>query len=211
MKRILMLMLIFTLLLSLTACQSKNDLGGPSISEQDANETTSSDPSSSEIISNETASTSSESESQDSSSSEANTEPFIFDDFPLKKLDGTMTSLYEQGDQIILLNFWATWCKYCEKEMPLLNELSKNEKYHVMAIDVGESAETVQKYLDDNGYDLDVYLDENNELASQFGVTGFPTTIFISSNFEYLYSYPGMLDDETLNSILKAIDDYNSK
>lgn len=140
-------------------------------------------------------------------------ESYYFEDLELKGLDGQMASLYDYEGQIILLNFWATWCKYCDEEMPLLNEINKREGISVIAIDVAEDADTVNAYLEKFGSDfnLDVYLDESSELASYFGITGYPTTFFIGPDFEYYYSYPGMLTEDYLDQILDAIDDYQSQ
>ena len=77
----------------------------------------------------------------------------------------------------------------------------------VIAISVGEEAETVKKYIEDGGYDFDVYLDKEGTLASKFGVTGFPTSLFLGKDFEYFYSYPGMLEQDTFDSVLEAIDE----
>jgi len=135
------------------------------------------------------------------------TEPFIVEDFELTALDGTKTNLYQYEGQTIVLNFWATWCGYCVKEMPLLDEMDKRDDITVVAISVGEDAETVRKYIEDGGYDFDVYLDPDSTLASKFGVTGFPTSMFLGKDFEYFYSYPGMLEQDTFDSVLTAIDE----
>lgn len=134
-------------------------------------------------------------------------EPYIVEDFELTALDGTKSNLSQYEGQIIVLNFWATWCGYCVEEMPLLNEMDKRDDITVVAISVGEDAETVKKYIEEGGYDFDVYLDEEGTLASKFGVTGFPTSLFLGKDFEYFYSYPGMLEQETFDSVLEAIDE----
>lgn len=135
--------------------------------------------------------------------------PFIIEDFTLTRLDGTPTSLYdyEGQNQLILLNFWATWCKFCVEEMPLLDELDKRDDITVLAVSVGEETDVVKEYIDENGYAFNVFLDADAKLASKFGVTGFPTTLFIGPDFEYYYSFPGMLEENMLQSILEAIDE----
>lgn len=135
-------------------------------------------------------------------------EPFIIQDFTLTQLDGTETNLYayEGKDQLILINFWATWCKYCVQEMPLLDALDQRDDVTVLAISVGEKKDTVQEYIDSNGYAFNVLLDADAKLATKFGVTGFPTTLFIGPDFEFYYQFPGMLEENMLQSILEAID-----
>ncbi len=136
-------------------------------------------------------------------------EPFIIEDFTLTRLDGTTTTLYEyEGqNQLILLNFWATWCKFCVEEMPLLDALDQRDDVTVLAVSVGEDADLVKEYIDTNGYSFNVFLDQDAKLAGTFGVTGFPTTVFIGPDFEYYYVFPGMLEENMLQSILDAIDE----
>lgn len=134
-------------------------------------------------------------------------EPFYVEDLELTKLDGSKTTLYAYEGQTIVLNFWATWCTYCVQEMPLLDEMDKRDDIKVIAISVGEDAETVRKYIEDAGYEFEVFLDEEGTLAGKFGVTGFPTSLFIGSDFEYFYTFPGMLEQSTFDSVLEAIDE----
>ena len=152
-----------------------------------------------------------ESETENSATStEATTEayePFYVEDLELTKLDGSKTTLYAYEGQTIVLNFWATWCTYCVQEMPLLDEMDKRDDIKVIAISVGEDAETVRKYIEDAGYEFEVFLDEEGTLAGKFGVTGFPTSLFIGTDFEYFYTFPGMLEQSTFDSVLEAIDE----
>ncbi|OJV65924.1 MAG: hypothetical protein BGO41_08295 [Clostridiales bacterium 38-18] len=134
-------------------------------------------------------------------------EPYIMEDFKLTALDGTETSLYAYEGKMIVVNFWATWCKYCIQEMPLLDELNKRDDVVVLAISVGEDEKTVKDYIDKYGYEFDVFLDEEGTLASKFGVTGFPTSLFLGKDFEYFYSFPGMLEENTIEGIFNAIDE----
>lgn len=138
--------------------------------------------------------------------SSAATEPYYFDDFELLMLDGSKTSLHAYEGQMIILNFWATWCGYCVKEMPLLDELDMREDVTVLAVSVGEDEKTVRDYIEKNGYSFDVFLDEEGTLAGRFGIRGFPTSIFIGPDFEYFYTYPGMVEKDTIDAIFEAID-----
>jgi thiol-disulfide isomerase/thioredoxin len=133
-------------------------------------------------------------------------EPYYMDDLALTMLDGTETSLYAYEGKIIILNFWATWCKYCVEEMPLLDEVNKRDDLVVLAVSTGEDKETVQAYIDEYGYEFDVFVDESASLSSSFGVTGLPTSFFIAPDMELLHVQPGMVDDPTLTMILDAID-----
>ncbi len=138
-------------------------------------------------------------------------EPYFVEDFDLTKLDGSAASLMDYDNEIIILNFWATWCQYCIKEMPLLDEMDKRDDITVLAVSVGEEKKLVEDYIAENGYEFEVFLDEDSTLASTFGVTGFPTSVFMGKNLELYYVYPGMLDETTFDAILEAIDDIKAK
>lgn len=192
MKHIKLLGIVLLLTLGLTACQAAETIV----------------PKSGALTETTTEQTTSEETANATTESTTEPAPFFVEDFALTRLDGTATSLYEyEGqDQIIFLNFWATWCKYCVQEMPLLDELDKRDDVTVLAVSVGEDADLVKSYIDENGYAFNIYLDQEAELASKFGVTGFPTTLFIGPDFEFYGSYPGMIEESMLQSILEQID-----
>lgn len=72
-------------------------------------------------------------------------------DFSLKDLDGKTVKLSDYKGKIVILNFWAVWCKYCKQEMPDLNEfnkeLVKDNEAVTLAVDAQESSDTVKNYL----------------------------------------------------------------
>ena len=95
--------------------------------------------------------------------------------------------------------------------MPLLDEMDQRDDITVLAVSVGEEKKLVEDYIAENGYEFEVFLDEDSTLASTFGVTGFPTSVFMGKNLELYYVYPGMLDETTFDAILEAIDDIKAK
>ena len=126
--------------------------------------------------------------------------------FTLKDLDGKEVSLEDYRGKIVLLNFWATWCKWCDVEMPDLQKLDKeNEDLVVLAIDVMEDKETVKKYIQKGGYDFKVLLDEDGEISKTYLVSGFPTSYFIDKDGILLGGVPGMMKYEQMVEILESI------
>jgi len=138
-------------------------------------------------------------------------EPYYFENLDLTTLGGQPASLYDYKGQLIILNFWATWCQYCEEEMPLLEAVDAREDITILAINVGEDSETVQAYIDQYGYSFNVFLDDSDVLSNEFGITGLPTSIFIGPDFEYYYTYPGLLDESNLELLLDSIATYQSE
>ncbi len=95
-----------------------------------------------------------------------------------------------QGN-LILLNFWATWCAPCKEEMPSLDLLQKNEylkNLKILPINVGqENVEKASNFFKDLEIkNLDFYYDSSITLAKNFGLRGIPTTIlFNKDGFEF--------------------------
>lgn len=126
--------------------------------------------------------------------------------FTLKNLNGKGVSLSDYKDKIVLINFWATWCGYCDKEMPDLQRLhEENEDLVVLAVDVRESKEEVESYIDKGKYDFPVLLDENGGTSITYLVSAFPTSYFVDKNGILLGSVQGMMTYDKMNSILEQI------
>lgn len=113
-------------------------------------------------------------------------------DFRLVNLDGEPVSYSDLKGKGIVLNFWATWCPPCRREMPLLE--STWIKYEsgnlvIVGIDVGESLEDVRRFVDNQGFSYPIWLEPDdasdaeaantNEMLGWFGSAGLPTTVFI--------------------------------
>jgi len=130
-------------------------------------------------------------------------------DFTLRDMDGKDVTLSDYNGKIVILNFWAVWCKYCIQEMPDLNELNKElEKENeavILAVDVQESSNKVSKYLTSNNISLKVLMDEKGTVAQAYGVSGFPTT-FVLNKDGSIYTYvSGATDKETLLQLIDKI------
>jgi len=107
-------------------------------------------------------------------------------DFSLKNLDGNEINLSDYKGKIVVLNFWATWCGFCVDEMPdfnkLNNEFNKEGNKVILAVNVEEGKNKVKKFLQKNEFDLNVVLDIDGEVAREYDINGYPTTIFINKN-----------------------------
>jgi len=86
---------------------------------------------------------------------------------------------------ILIINFWATWCAPCKKEMPSLNSLAQNMKYEdiqIITIASGRnSKEAIDGFFDENNLvNLKKYRDPRGRIAVKYGVTALPTTVVIN-------------------------------
>lgn len=103
--------------------------------------------------------------------------------------------------KVVLINFWATWCTPCVKEMPSLNALQKKFPWglKVLAIsqDTNDPLQTVRQFYDQNRlYDLDIYYDGTGKLFHSFGLTGIPATIILNRKGEEVARVGGYVDWE---------------
>jgi len=143
------------------------------------------------------------------SGSEGSGSDVTLQDFDLRLLElgGATKRLTDYSEGILFLNFWATWCGYCEQEMPDLIVLDKQMRAEgigrVVAIDVNEKESVVQAYLLKQGFDsLTVLLDLNGEAAKKFAIEGYPTT-FVFRDGTLIDSKVGMMRKEEMEAMLQ--------
>lgn len=106
-------------------------------------------------------------------------------DFTLQNLEGATKHFKDYRGNIILLNFWATWCEPCIREMPAMQQVYedlKHEGFVVLAINELENVEKVARHIDDHGHTFPVLLDTDNSVANKYGVYGLPVTVFIDKD-----------------------------
>ena len=126
--------------------------------------------------------------------------------FTLKDLNGKDVSLSDYKGKIVLINFWATWCRYCDIEMPDLEKLNKeNDDIVVLAVNVRESKDIVEKYIKDGKYTFPVALDESGDVSIKYLVSAFPTTYFVDKEGILLGAVPGMMTSAQMNEIVGNI------
>ena len=121
-------------------------------------------------------------------------------------------NLQKLDSQLIILNFWATWCEPCKEEMPSLNRLQANKKIKnlkIYPINIGkENLEKVNIFFDELGIDnLEPYFDNPSTLAKTFSLRGLPTTILLNSKGEEFARIIGSInfDDENFINWLKNL------
>lgn len=127
-------------------------------------------------------------------------------DFTLKNLEGKKVSLSDYRGKIVLVNFWATTCGFCDKEMPDLNEIDKeNDDVVVLAVDVMESESKVKSYIEKGGYGFEVVLDEKGDIARKYLVSGFPTTCVINEEGILINGITGMMTREQMENVIENV------
>jgi peroxiredoxin len=106
-------------------------------------------------------------------------------DFSLKGMDGKVVSLVDLKGQVIVLDFWATWCGPCIASLPGLNAIHKELKdkgLQTFAIDLEESKDVVQPVAAKVCPDIPVLLDEDSAVSQKYAVNGIPHTVVIGKD-----------------------------
>src|SRR5699024_829648 len=108
-------------------------------------------------------------------------------DFELETLDGETTKLSDLKGKKVILNFWATWCPPCQKEMPEMQEFY--EKHHdeieMLAVNLTGSeskVSDVEDYIDEHEYTCPVLLDKDLTIRDEYMALVVPTTYFIGTD-----------------------------
>ena len=115
-------------------------------------------------------------------------------------------NINEYRGNLLVLNFWATWCEPCKKEMPSLDKLQANpelNKIKIFAINIGkENLDKVNKFfLDLNIKNFDPYFDPPTTLAKMFSLRGVPTSILIDKEGQEFARIIGSIDFEDINFV----------
>lgn len=102
----------------------------------------------------------------------------------LRNLDRATVSLDAYRGRVLLVNFWATWCPPCRREMPSIERLRQalaGEPFEVIAINVGEDPDTVRAFLTQLGTPLSfpILLDPRSTTRRDWTVTGLPMTYLV--------------------------------
>ena len=108
------------------------------------------------------------------------------------------------NDDILIINFWATWCAPCKKEMPSLNNLAENMKFddvRIITVASGRnSKEAIEAFFSDNNLaNLNKFRDPKGKIAMSYGVTALPTTVVIDPFGKEIGLIKGDIDWNTEN------------
>lgn len=131
------------------------------------------------------------------------------EDFQLVDLNGKTQSLSDYRGNIVLLNFWATWCKPCTTEMPAMQatyDKLRDKGFVVLAVNELEDEVKVREHIAQYKHTFPVLMDRSNKVANQFGVFGLPVSVFIDEKgIVQEYIKGGLLTEERIYNIVARI------
>lgn len=105
-------------------------------------------------------------------------------DFRAKSSDGEVLNKFALRGRPVLLQFWATWCGYCRKDEPVVEQLRKEyaeKDLLIVAVNVAEQRETVKKYLAEHKRNVKVVFSEDTNLPEMVQPNGFPMYILLDA------------------------------
>jgi peroxiredoxin len=128
--------------------------------------------------------------------------------FALTDLDGVKHVLDDYKGQGVFLNFWGTWCKPCEYEMPYMQsqyEVFKDKGVQVLAVNVNESDFVVKNFVERHDLTFPVVIDKDNQVQHQYLIGSLPATFLIDKNGKVVDSTTGSLTEEKIQKMMEKI------
>jgi peroxiredoxin len=114
--------------------------------------------------------------------------------FTLASRDGGEVSLADLKGQVVMINFWATWCGPCRQEMPLLAQL--HDKYEplgftMLGVNVEPDSAAAVDWLKGVPVKFPILFDTDSAVAGRFGVEGMPSSVLVDRNGQVRYIHRG--------------------
>ena len=122
----------------------------------------------------------------------------------VKDLKGKLVNIQKlsNDDNPIVISFWATWCKPCKKELNTIAEVYEDwqeetgVKLVAVSIDDSRSASKVKPYVNASGWEYEVFIDSNRELARALGVSTVPHTFLLNGEGKIVWEHKGYIDGD---------------
>jgi len=124
-------------------------------------------------------------------------------DLTLKDLAGGTVHLRELRGQVVLVNYWASWCSPCRDEMPILEafyQAHQSEGFTLLSINVSESADDAAEYVMVNGYTFPIWSDPTGNTMIELGINGLPASILLDEGGRVQKVWFGPLTQEMLEA-----------
>jgi len=131
--------------------------------------------------------------------------------FTLKSRSGKNIKLSEFRGQVVMINFWASWCGPCRKEMPLLEKLYKKYKalgFVILGVNVDDKPKQAEALLKQIDINFPILFDTDKKISAKYKVTAMPSSFFVDRDGKLRSEHKGYLPEYELlykNEIKKLI------
>lgn len=115
-------------------------------------------------------------------------------DFTLPAIDGSKVKLSDLKGQVVMLNFWASWCGPCRQEMPLLNDIYKHYKkagFVLLGVNLDESIDDAEGFMKKTPVNFPVLLDSDGKVAGLYKNQAMPSSYFIDRKGNLVHLHQG--------------------
>ncbi|MBU8879160.1 thiol-disulfide oxidoreductase ResA [Bacillus sp. FJAT-29790] len=132
----------------------------------------------------------------------------IAPDFVLVDMNGEKHQLSDYKGQGVFLNFWGTWCKPCEREMPYMNNQYnqfKDKGVTILAVNVGESELAVQKFADRLNLAFPILKDSDGQVQTAYKIGTLPATYMIDKDGKVVKYHTGQLTEEMIKDLMEQV------
>jgi len=130
----------------------------------------------------------------------------LANDFELQDVTGTSIRLSDLRGRVVVINFWATWCIPCVREMPMFESYaSQYPQFTMLGIDAEESPEKVGPFIEKMGMSYPILLDRNAKVMESYKVSMLPTTFFIDEEGMIRFRHFGSMAEEQLKYYLRTL------
>ena len=130
--------------------------------------------------------------------------------FALERRGGGKVALADLKGQVVLINFWATWCGPCRKEMPLLDQLQKKYAplgFTLLGVNVEEDGRLFDAFLKDVPVSFPILLDPANGVSKLYNVEAMPSTVIVDRKGNVRYVHQGYQpgDEQKYQDMIRAL------
>lgn len=134
---------------------------------------------------------------------------------PVRNSSGEKINLQTFKGKPVVINYWASWCPPCRKEMPVLEAAQKQHpSVTFLFVNQGEDSSTAQRFLKSQGLNIkNIFYDPASQLSRASGAAGLPTTLFFDASGKLVASHMGELSHASLTHYLQILNenDINNK
>ncbi len=127
-------------------------------------------------------------------------------DFRLESLDGAAIGPPDFPGQVVVVDFWATWCTPCRAQASILEDVHAewgSRGVQFLAVDVAEERELVEEFVASNPFPYPVLLDPDDELSAALGLMALPTLMVIDREGQVIYFESGVMDGRRLGDLIR--------
>ena len=128
--------------------------------------------------------------------------------FALRDPDGEIHRLSDYRGQVVWINFWATWCSPCRRELPDIQRLAnefRDQDLVVLAVNLRQSADRARAFWEELDLNLPILLDRDGDVAEQYRLRGLPNNFFIDGDGTLRSFQLGFLTEEQMRERLAEV------